>query len=126
MRVTIIGGSGYAGGELMRLLLKHPQTEIKYVTSRKLTGKPVTVVNPNLDGLTSLKYVMPNIDLVTKDVDVVFLATPHGESQTLVPGLLDKGVRIIDLSADFRLKNLKTYEFFYDKHSCPNLCNDAV
>nr|MDO8109828.1 N-acetyl-gamma-glutamyl-phosphate reductase [Candidatus Sigynarchaeota archaeon] len=126
MRVAIIGGSGYAGGELMRLLLKHPQTEIKYVTSRKLTGKPVTVVNPNLDGLTSLKYVMPNIDLVTKDVDVVFLATPHGESQTLVPGLLEKGVRIIDLSADFRLKNLKAYEYFYGQHSCPSLCNDAV
>jgi len=126
MKVAIIGGSGFGGGELLRLLLKHPETEIKYVTSRKLTGKSVSVVNPNLDGQTDLKYVMPNLDVITTDVDVVFLATPHGESQTLVPGLLEKGVKIIDLSADFRLKNMKSYEYFYGQHSCPDLINDAV
>jgi LysW-gamma-L-alpha-aminoadipyl-6-phosphate/LysW-L-glutamyl-5-phosphate reductase len=126
MRVAIVGGSGYAGGELMRLLLKHPNAEIKYVTSRKLTGKPVSIVNPNLDGLTNLKYVMPNLDVITKDVDVVFLATPHGESQNLVPTLLQKGVRIIDLSADFRLKNMKFHEYFYGPHACPQFCKDAV
>ncbi len=126
MNVAIIGGSGYAGGELLRILLQHPGAQIKHVTSRKYAGKPVSMVNPNLDGRTSLKFVLPNIDAITQGVDVVFLATPHGESQKLVPGLMEKNVKIIDLSADFRLKSLSQYEYFYGKHSCSGLCKDAV
>lgn len=126
MNVAIIGGSGYAGGELLRLLLGHPEATIKHVTSRKYAGKQVSSVHPNLDGLTSAKFVLPNIDQVTQGVDLVFLATPHGESQTLVPGLLDKGVRVVDLSADYRLKTQASYEYFYGKHGSFSLCKDAV
>jgi len=113
MKVTIIGGSGYAGGELCRLLLQHPEAEIKYVTSRKNVGKLVSLINPNLDNRTDLKFVVPNLDVVTEDVDVVFLAMPHGDSQKIITPLLEKKVRVIDLSADFRLKDQQRYEYFY-------------
>ena len=126
MKVTIVGGSGYAGGELARLLLQHPEAEIKYITSRKNAGKPVSLVNPNLDNRTDLKYVVPNLDVVTNDVDVVFLAMPHGDSQKIIVSLLEKDIRIIDLSADFRLKDQQRYEYFYGPHECFDVTSRAV
>ena len=126
MKVSVIGASGYAGGELCRILIQHPEADVKYVTSRRYTGKPISLVNPNLIGKTRLKFVLPNIDLITKDVDLVFLATPHGQSQKIVPKLLEIGVRVIDLSADYRLKNLKSYEYFYGTHESSGLFNKAI
>ncbi|MHA1792692.1 MAG: N-acetyl-gamma-glutamyl-phosphate reductase [Promethearchaeota archaeon] len=126
VNVSIIGGSGFAGGELARLLIAHPEVEIKYITSRKYLGKPISVVHPNLDGISDLKYSNPDLDLITKDVDVVFIATPHGTSQKMVPQLLEMGLKIIDLSADFRLKKIENYKRFYGDHCCPNLFDEAI
>ncbi|MHA1681053.1 MAG: N-acetyl-gamma-glutamyl-phosphate reductase [Promethearchaeota archaeon] len=126
MKVSIIGGSGFAGGELTRLLLQHPSAEVVQVTSRKNVGKPISMVHPNFNGRTNLKFTMPDADAIARDVDVVFVATPHGTSQKVVPGLLETGVKVIDLSADFRLKSLDSYNYFYGTHSCPELFEQAV
>ncbi len=105
MKVGIVGGSGYVGGELLRLLLRHPRVEVTTITSRKYVGEFVFGVHPNLRGATSLKFVEQNLSSVTDECDLVFTATPHGASVRLIPKLLEAGLKVIDLSADFRLKN---------------------
>lgn len=117
--VAIIGASGYTGGELMRLLLKHNHVNIKYVTSRKNEGTPVSTLHPNLEGV-DLKFSNPE----TKDIDadVVFSALPHGASMKLVPEYLENGSKVVDLSGDFRFSDVKTYEKWYNmEHLHPDL-----
>lgn len=127
MRVGIIGGSGYAGGELLRLLLHHPEAEITFATSRTYEGEYVFMVHPNLRGYTTLKFSSLNISDTSKKCDLVFLATPHGTSKDMVPTLLGQGVKIIDLSADFRLKDPTNYPTWYEwKHPHPELLAKAV
>src|SRR5690349_1605545 len=100
--VSIIGGSGYAGGEALRLLLDHPDVEIKQVTSERQAGKFVFSTHPNLRKRTQLKYTSrENLECC----DVLFLCLPHGVSMEMVPQLRDKAQIIIDLSADYRLNN---------------------
>ncbi|HUT16999.1 MAG TPA: N-acetyl-gamma-glutamyl-phosphate reductase [Acidobacteriota bacterium] len=127
MKIGIIGGSGYVGGELLRLLLLHPQTEVTMVTSRQSVGEYVFNVHPNLRGLTQLKFVPQDIAELQKNCDLVFTATPHGGSVNLVPKLLDAGLKVIDMSADFRLKNPDDYEKWYGwKHANPQLLKEAA
>lgn len=126
MDVSIVGGSGYAGGELARLLFQHPKATVKHVTSRKNAGKPISLLHPNFDGVSRIKFSLPDMDAVARDVDVVFLATPHHTSHAFVPDLLDSGVKVIDLSADFRLKSVERYEYFYGEHDHPEYLEKAV
>ena len=105
MRIGIIGGSGYVGSELLRILLMHPQVEVTMVTSRQSAGEYVFNVHPNLRGLTQLKFVPQDMAELQKNCDLIFTATPHGGSVNLVPKLLEAGLKVIDMSADFRLKN---------------------
>jgi len=127
VRVGIIGGSGYVGGELLRLLLFHPQVEVTTVTSRKNAGEYVFGVHPNLRGVTQLKFLSLDLSQITKNCDLVFTATPHGNSVNLVPQLLETGLRVIDMSADFRLKNTDDYVKWYGwEHSHPELLKEAV
>jgi len=127
MRIGIIGGTGYVGGELLRLLLLHPQVEVTTVTSRQSAGEYVFNVHPNLRGLTQLKFVPMDIAELQKNCDLVFTATPHGGSVNLVPKLLDAEMKVIDMSADFRLKNPADYETYYGwKHSHPDLLREAA
>ena len=127
MRVGVIGGSGYVGGELLRLLLPHPEAELTTVTSRKNAGEYVFVVHPNLRGATQLKFSPPDISNVTENCDLVFAAMPHGKSVNLVPQLLETGVKVIDMSADYRLKNPDDYDRWYGwKHTHPELLKEAV
>jgi N-acetyl-gamma-glutamyl-phosphate/LysW-gamma-L-alpha-aminoadipyl-6-phosphate reductase len=122
--VSIVGGSGYAGGEFLRLALVHPNLEVKQVTSRRLVGDPVALVHPNLRGRTSLKFVDP---ASLEPCDVLVLSMPHGVAarefekyQTLAP-------IILDLSADFRLKNLDWYKKYYrEDHTRPDLVGQWV
>jgi LysW-gamma-L-alpha-aminoadipyl-6-phosphate/LysW-L-glutamyl-5-phosphate reductase len=126
-RIGIIGGTGYVGGELLRLLLLHPQAEVTMVTSRQTAGEYVFNVHPNLRGLTRLKFVPMDIAELQKNCDFIFAATPHGGSQNLVPSLLEAGLKVIDMSADFRLKNPADYETYYGwKHTHPELLKEAV
>lgn len=127
VRVGIIGGSGYVGGELLRLLLLHPQVEVTMVTSRKYAGEFVFGVHPNLRGATQLKFLPMNLSDIAKNCDLVFTATPHGSSVNLVPKLLGIGLKVIDMSADFRLKNPDDYVKWYGwKHTHPELLKEAV
>ena len=127
MRIGIIGGSGYVGSELLRLLLMHPQAEVTIVTSRQSAGEYVFNVHPNLRGLTQLKFVPQDMGELQKNCDLVFTATPHGGSVNLVPKLLEVGLKVIDMSADFRLKNPTDYETYYGwKHAHPEMLQKAV
>jgi len=127
MRVGVIGGSGYVGGELVRLLLPHPEVELTTVTSRQNAGEFIFTVHPNLRGATQLKFTPPNISHVTEKCDLVFAAMPHGKSVNLVPQLLETGIKVIDMSADYRLKNPDDYDRWYGwKHTHPELLKEAV
>ena len=127
MRIGIIGGSGYVGSELLRLLLMHPQAEVTMVTSRQSVGEYVFNVHPNLRGLTQLKFVPQDMAELQKNCDLIFTATPHGGSVNLVPKLLEAGLKVIDMSADFRLKNPADYETYYGwKHAHPEMLKDAA
>jgi len=127
VKVGIIGGSGYVGGELLRLLLFHSEVEVTTVVSRKNAGEYVFGVHPNLRGATQLKFLPLDFSYIAKNCDLVFTATPHGSSVNLVPKLLEMGLRIIDMSADFRLKNPADYVKWYGwEHTHPELLKEAV
>jgi N-acetyl-gamma-glutamyl-phosphate/LysW-gamma-L-alpha-aminoadipyl-6-phosphate reductase len=127
MKIGIIGGSGYVGGELLRLLLMHPEAEVTMVTSRQSAGEFIFNIHPNLRGLTQLKFVPQDMAELQKNCDLVFTATPHGGSQNLVPKLLEAGLKVIDMSADFRLKNPADYETYYGfKHAHPEMLKEAA
>ncbi|MEM3703993.1 MAG: N-acetyl-gamma-glutamyl-phosphate reductase, partial [Candidatus Bathyarchaeia archaeon] len=127
MRVGIVGGSGYVGGELLRLLLFHPKVEVTLVTSDRYAGEFVFMVHPNLRGVTQLKFVPLDLANIKNNCDIVFMATPHGSAAKLVPKLLEMGLTIIDMSADFRLKNPEDYPKWYGwAHPSPELLKEAV
>ncbi|MEM2895960.1 MAG: N-acetyl-gamma-glutamyl-phosphate reductase [Candidatus Bathyarchaeia archaeon] len=127
MGIGIIGGSGYVGGELLRLLLFHPKIELSAVVSREYANEYVYRVHPNLRSLTQLKFIPFEIDRISNDCDIVFTATPHGASLKIVPELLKLGMKVIDMSADFRLKNPEDYVKWYGwKHTNPELLKEAV
>jgi N-acetyl-gamma-glutamyl-phosphate/LysW-gamma-L-alpha-aminoadipyl-6-phosphate reductase len=122
--VSIIGGSGYGGGELLRLLLAHPCVEVKQVTSRSHLGEYVYQVHPNLRKQTQLKFSDPaTLELV----DILFLAQPHGQAQHHIEEYTNLAPKIIDLSADFRLRDAALYEQWYgEKHAAPAWLNKFV
>ena len=121
---SIIGASGYTGGELLRLLLQHPQVEVKQVTSERLVGKFASGAHPNLRGTTKLKFSsLDELDVC----DVLFLCLPHGESMNQFDRFAKLSPKIVDLSADFRLKEPATYDKWYKKsHSRPDLLKSFV
>ena len=115
--VSIVGGSGYGGGELLRLLLGHSQVEVKQVTSRSHLGEYVYQVHPNLRKRTQLKFTYPSH---LEPVDVLFLALPHGQAQKKIDEYAAQAPQIIDLSADFRLRDAALYEKWYGvSHAAP-------
>ncbi|MBL4623401.1 MAG: N-acetyl-gamma-glutamyl-phosphate reductase [Immundisolibacteraceae bacterium] len=124
--IGVVGGSGYTGGELLRLLLAHPLVKLTTVTSRSLTGTPVAATFPNLRGVTDLVFAPVDVDLLSR-CDLVFFATPNGVAMGLVPELLKAGVKVVDLAADFRLRNPDVWEQWYGMpHTCPELLEQAV
>ncbi len=124
--VGIVGGTGYTGVELLRLLSQHPHCELRAITSRSEAGKPVASLFPNLRGVTQLAYVEPDRAPLS-ECELVFFATPNGVAMTQVPELLKSGTRIIDLAADFRIRNASLWEQWYGMtHACPDLLDEAV
>jgi LysW-gamma-L-alpha-aminoadipyl-6-phosphate/LysW-L-glutamyl-5-phosphate reductase len=122
--VSIVGGSGYGGGELLRLLLSHPHVEMKQVTSRSHLGEYVYQVHPNLRKRTQLKFSDP---ATLEPVDILFLAQPHGQAQHNIDAYTKLATRIIDLSADFRLRDAAVYEKWYgEKHAAPQWLSKFV
>jgi len=126
VKVGIVGGTGYTGVELLRLLAVHPQVELAAITSRSEAGMPVADMFPNLRGYLDLQFSDPQ-SAGLHECDVVFFATPNGTAMKLVPELLSAGVRVIDLAADFRLTDPKEWQQWYgEPHACPDLLNEAV
>lgn len=126
IKAGIVGGTGYTGVELLRLLAAHPGVSLAAITSRTQAGMPVADMFPNLRGAVDLVFKTPD-EAALESCDVVFFATPHGVAMGQAQRLLDKGVRIIDLAADFRLQNTTTFEQWYKMpHSCPDILSQAV
>ncbi len=126
VKIGIVGGTGYTGAELLRLLAHHPNVELCCITSRTEAGRAVSELFPTLRAKCDLRYSEPELSQL-KACEIVFFATPHGVAMHQVPALLDEGVTIIDLSADFRLKNATEWESWYGQaHSCPEYLEQAV
>ena len=126
IKVGIVGGTGYTGVELLRLLALHPEVEITAITSRSEEGVPVAQMFPNLRGHLDLAFSQPDPKILSQ-CDVVFFATPNGTAMKLVPELLAGGTRVIDLAADFRLRDKDEWLQWYSmEHACPDLLKEAV
>lgn len=126
VKVGIIGGTGYTGVELLRLLVSHPNIELQVITSRSEAGKPVADLFPSLRQHTDLKFCQPQ-EGAYEACDVVFSATPNGIAMQNAESLLASGIRLIDLAADFRLQDIDTWEQWYGmSHACPDLVEKAV
>lgn len=124
--VGIVGGTGYTGVELLRLLAQHPKCELTVITSRKEAGMGVAELFPNLRGHVTLKFSDP-AKAGLSSCDLVFFATPNGVAMEQARALVDAGVRIIDIAADFRIKDVALWEQWYGiKHACPELVAEAV
>jgi N-acetyl-gamma-glutamyl-phosphate reductase len=124
--VGIVGGTGYTGVELLRLLATHPQVRLKAITSRKDAGQPVADLFPSLRGRVDLAFCEP-ASAGLAHCDLVFFATPNGIAMEQARALVDAGVRLIDLAADFRIRDVATWERWYKmSHACPELVAEAV
>lgn len=126
LKIGIVGGTGYTGVELLRLLADHPETRVEVITSRSNAGTPVADVFPNLRGKFDIQFSQPDVDSY-QNCDLVFFATPNGVAMGQAKALLDKGIKLIDLAADFRIQDIETWEKWYgEAHACPSLVEQAV
>lgn len=126
IKAGIVGGTGYTGVELLRLLAQHPKVELSVITSRGEAGQKVSDMFPSLRGYVDLPFSDP-AQAGLKACDVVFFATPNGIAMRQAKELLDAGVKVIDLAADFRIKDIPTWEKWYGMpHACPELVSAAV
>lgn len=126
LKIGIVGGTGYTGVELLRILAQHPEASIEAITSRKEAGIGVADFFPSLRGRLSLKFCDP-AEACLEKCDIVFFATPNGIAMQQARSLLDAGVRVIDLAADFRIKDVGIWEKWYRmSHACPDLVAEAV
>jgi LysW-gamma-L-alpha-aminoadipyl-6-phosphate/LysW-L-glutamyl-5-phosphate reductase len=127
MKVGVVGASGYVGGEILRLLVSHPHAEISMVTSRQYAGEYISRIQPGLKGFTDLTFSELNYDKLTDKCDLVFTAVPHGTAVDIVKALYDRGMKVIDLSADYRLHNPADYDKWYGwQHPHPELLSKSV
>ena len=126
IKVGIVGGTGYTGVGLLRLLTQHPEVQIQAITSRTEAGMPVADMFPSLRGRVDLKFTTPE-DANLTECDAVFFATPHGVAMAQAKALLAAGVKVLDLAADFRLKDVAEFQKWYGmEHSCPDVLAEAV
>ncbi len=124
--VGVVGATGYTGVELLRLLSSHEDVEVKIATSNSEKGKAVSDVFPGLRSIIDLKFVEHDSKQLNS-CDLIFFATPHATAMYHAPKLLDQGCKVIDLSADFRIKSTEVWEHWYkEKHACPELLQSAV
>ncbi|MCS7107457.1 MAG: N-acetyl-gamma-glutamyl-phosphate reductase [Acidilobaceae archaeon] len=128
VKVAVLGASGYTGGELLRILALHPNVEVTLATSREFVGRPIHYVHFNLRGYyKDLRFSRLALDALLKEAEVVFSALPHGVGMHIVASALEAGLKVIDLSADFRLKDPAVYKRWYGmEHPYPDLLQKAV
>ena len=126
VKVGIVGGTGYTGVELLRLLASHEEAEVAIITSRAESGRRVDDLYPNLRGVYELAFTEPDVQSLAA-CDVVFFATPHNVAMNLVPALMEEGARVIDLSADYRIRDAELWSRWYgEPHASPELLAEAV
>jgi N-acetyl-gamma-glutamyl-phosphate reductase len=125
-RVAVLGATGYTGVELLRLLSLHPGVELVYLSSEQHRGRAVSEVYPFLTGVVEARLEAPDPEAVAVAADVVFTALPHGAAAPVVAALVRRGRRVLDLSADFRLRDPALYARWYGEHPAPELLRDAV
>jgi len=126
IKVAVVGGTGYTGVELLRLLLQHPEVDLSLITSRSEQGIAVADYFPNLRGACELSFSEPNLEQL-QQCDLVYFATPNGVAMKSAPALIKAGVKVIDLAADFRFKDQKKWQQWYvEPHACPELLPQAV
>jgi N-acetyl-gamma-glutamyl-phosphate reductase len=125
-RVAVVGATGYAGAELVRILSGHPEIDLTLITSRQYTGTRFDAIYPHMTGMVDLVCEAFSSESLNERSDIVFLALPHKLPMAFVPELLKSGKRVIDLSADFRFQNAETYESFYQAHTAKDLLDTAV
>jgi N-acetyl-gamma-glutamyl-phosphate reductase len=127
LKIGIIGGSGLTGREIIKILFKHPDARISYVTSRASAGRKISSVFPEFLGLTDESFIDPSDGKLFTDADFIFVCLPHTDAMDFVKKARDKGKPVVDLSADYRLKDVKTYAKFYKStHKYPGLLKQAV
>jgi len=126
LRVAVVGASGYTGVELIRLLVGHPEIELSSVTSRQHEGLPISQVFPSLAGFCDLVCEPVDVAAIAAKSELVFTALPHKSAMEVIPGFLQAGCKVVDLSADYRLKDQAVYEQWYQEHSSPELLAEAV
>jgi len=126
LRVGIVGVSGYTGVELARILATHPQARLTLATSRQHEGKPLSAVYPNLKDCFDITCENPAPDDLADKADFFFTAVPHKTAMNIVPPLLQAGKKVVDLSADFRIRDVQVYEQWYQKHTSSELLAEAV
>lgn len=126
LRVAVLGATGYAGVELLRILIRHPRVRLTIITSQQYAGKRVSEIYPSLAGQCDLVLEEIRIDKIASQAEIAFAALPHETSMEVVAGLVQQGKRVIDLSADFRLHDPETYLHWYRAHKAPHLLRDAV
>jgi N-acetyl-gamma-glutamyl-phosphate reductase len=113
LKIAIVGATGYTGGEMVRLLAAHPSVEIAALTSRQFAGRNIADIFPALRGILNMPLIELDMPGIAEKCDAVFLAVPHTRAMPIVAGLVREGMRVVDYSADFRLKSRKTYEQWY-------------
>ena len=126
IKTGIVGGTGYTGVELLRILANHPEVDLQVITSRSEAGLHVSDLYSNLRGFMDIQFTEPDVKAL-KNCDLVFFATPNGVAMKMVPELIEAGVKVIDLAADFRIKDIAVWEQWYGMtHACPNYVAQAV
>jgi len=126
LNAAIVGGSGYTGAELLRILTRHPDFTVTSISSRQYKGKKVAEVFPSLLGLVDLRFTEPNPDVIVESSDAIFTALPHQTAMEIIPRLLVGDKKLVDLSADFRFRDARVYEEWYQPHTAPDLLKKAV
>ncbi len=127
IKVSVLGATGYAGVELVRLLCSHKEVEITNLVSKSFAGKKLSEIYPNFSGVLDIELADLDIKKVVKESDVVFTALPHGASKEVIPELFKSQVKVIDLSGDFRYDDIKVYEKWYgEPHSSPEVLEESV
>lgn len=127
IKVSVLGATGYAGIELVRLLSSHKEVEITNLVSKSFAGKKLSEIYPNFASILDIELTDLDIEKVVKESDVVFTALPHGASKEVIPALFKSGVKVIDLSGDFRYNDIEVYEKWYgEPHSSPEVLKESV